>query len=174
MWGEVTFAAQVGDGLRGQMWTFKDKGDRPVCLIPEATAVVRELYNGGWKNSRPKPVRVFYVARCYRYERPQAGRYREFTQCGVEILPDSPAARDEAKALLTDCLDALGLAYEFVPAVARGLSYYVGDGFEVVCPALGAQKQVAGGGSYGDGVGWAVGVDRLVLALEIGAKEQGE
>lgn len=50
--------------------------------------------------------------------------------------------------------------------VQRGLSYYVGDGFEAEASWLGAQKQVAGGGSYTEGVGWAIGLDRLDLARQ--------
>jgi histidyl-tRNA synthetase len=48
--------------------------------------------------------------------------------------------------------------------VRRGIGYYTGDGFEAECASLGAQRQVAGGGRYAEGVGWAVGVDRLLLA----------
>jgi histidyl-tRNA synthetase len=55
--------------------------------------------------------------------------------------------------------------WRFVPAVKRGLTYYVEDGFEVERGRLGAQKQVAGGGRYTEGVGWAIGLERLLLAL---------
>jgi histidyl-tRNA synthetase len=68
------------------MYAFQDKGGRDVCLIPEATTVIQEKYNASWSKSWPKPVRVFYLQRCYRYDRPQRGRYREFTQVGVELL----------------------------------------------------------------------------------------
>lgn len=70
---------------------------------------------------------------------------------------------DEAKTYVAT-IDKL--EYEFVPSVKRGLSYYTEDGFEVECSNLGAQKQVAGGGRYSEGIGWAIGVDRLILALE--------
>ena len=61
--------------------------------------------------------------------RPQAGRYREFTQVGIEILgPDT--SKEEAISVLRKCLDEFGLTYKFVPAVQRGLTYYVEDGFE--------------------------------------------
>ena len=49
-------------------------------------------------------------------------------------------------------------------SVKRGLSYYTEDGFEVEVENLGAQKQIAGGGRYQQGIGWAIGVDRLILA----------
>ena len=129
------------------------------------TGIIQELYRGGWDKSLPKPVRVFYVNRCYRYERPQAGRYREFTQLGVELLGGTaPQDSQEVKGLLIKCLDGDGLDYKFVDSVKRGLSYYVEDGFEVECEKLGAQKQVAGGGRYAEGIGWAIGIDRLLLA----------
>jgi histidyl-tRNA synthetase len=112
---------------------------------------------------------VFYVARCYRYERPQAGRYREFTQVGVELLGGTaPSDRDEVERLLVEALDTTGVRYELDREVKRGLGYYVEDGFEARCPRLGAQQQVAGGGRYAQGIGWAIGLDRLLLALEEG------
>ena len=120
LWSLETFRQKLGDELTGQMWTFKDKGDRDVCLIPEATEVVRELYRGWWAKSLPKPVRVFYAARCYRYERPQAGRYREFTQFGVEVLGGDPeATAAEVVALLHTCLAEFAVPYEFSAAVKR-------------------------------------------------------
>jgi histidyl-tRNA synthetase len=125
---------------------------------------VQRLWNDDWSR-RKGPRMVFYVQRCYRYEKPQAGRYREFTQAGVEILGGRPGDGEEARASLIACLDALGLEYSFSPSVKRGLTYYVEDGFEAECKSLGAQKQVAGGGRYKEGVGWAIGVDRVVLAL---------
>lgn len=163
IWEQETFEKKaVGSPVLGQMWMFKDKGDRGVCLIPEVTGIIQELYRQEWEKSVLKPMRLFYVNRCYRYERPQLGRYREFTQFGVEMLgkPD----REEVIALLKECLDAFEIEYRFVPAVKRGLTYYIEDGFEVECDALGAQKQVAGGGAYAEGIGWAIGVERLLLA----------
>lgn len=162
-----------GKEIENQMWLFSDKGNRPTCLIPEATAVIQDLYRNGWEQARKKPVRVFYETRCFRYERPQAGRYREFTQFGIEILgPDPAAYEEEAKELLRTCLaaayscDGSAMNFEFDDSVERGLSYYSRDGFEVRCEALGAQKQIAGGGTYAEGCGWAIGVDRLLLAME--------
>jgi histidyl-tRNA synthetase len=63
-------------------------------------------------------------------------------------------------------LDALGVEYELDCAVKRGLGYHTEDGFEARAAKLGAQKQIAGGGRYAEGVGWAIGLDRLLLALE--------
>lgn len=122
------------------------------------------MWNDEWSR-KSGPRKVFYVQRCYRYERPQAGRYREFTQAGVEILGNREGDAEEAKESLRACLDKLRVEYSFNPSVKRGLSYYVEDGFEAEVGTLGAQKQVAGGGRYAEGIGWAIGVDRLVLAL---------
>lgn len=110
----------------------------------------------------------FYAARCYRYERPQAGRYREFTQLGYEYLgPDPAAARERSLALCRGFLDSLGLRYELGGMARRGLSYYLGgEGFEMRAPELGAQKQLAGGGAYREGAGFGIGLERLALALE--------
>lgn len=163
IWEQSTFDKKAaGSPVLDQMWRFKDKGNRDVCLIPEVTGIIQELYREQWEKSTPKPIRLFYVSRCYRYERPQLGRYREFTQFGVEMLgkPD----KEEVIHLLKKCLTSFGLDYRFVPSVKRGLTYYVGDGFEVECDTLGAQKQVAGGGSYAEGTGWAIGIERLLLA----------
>lgn len=163
---QEVFVDKAGPEVLGQMYTFPDKKGRPLCLIPEVTGVIQRLWDDGFFNGTPKPVRLFYISRCYRYERPQKGRYREFTQMGVEILGEAPLARYEALELLKRCLDVVGLpGYQLNTSVKRGLAYYTEDGFEVECPSLGAQKQVAGGGRYAQGVGWAIGLERLLLAL---------
>lgn len=147
------------------MYTFKDKGDRDVCLNPEITALVQREYNESWAKTKPKPVRVMYCQRCYRYDRPQAGRYREFLQFGIELLGGkSPEDKQEVLSVLAVCLESFGINYKFVEKVKRGLGYYVEDGFEVEVEALGAQKQVAGGGRYSEGIGWAIGLERLILS----------
>jgi histidyl-tRNA synthetase len=166
LWEEITFTNKLGREKESQMWTFPDKKGRPCCLVPEVTGMVQELWRNEWSKETSGPYKLFYAQRCYRYERPQAGRYREFTQFGVEILGGN---RDEAvievKKTLRKCLDAVGADYTFVDAVKRGLAYYVEDGFEVECASLGAQKQIAGGGKYAEGCGFAIGVDRLILTL---------
>jgi histidyl-tRNA synthetase len=148
------------------MWEFKDRSDRDCCLIPEATGIIQDMYNRSWSKEKPKPIRLFYETKVYRYERPQEGRYREFTQFGLELLSENvtTALRDECIRLLKQCLDPL--QYTFVPAVKRGLGYYTQEGFEVECEQLGAQKQIAGGGQYKEGIGWAIGLERLLLAAK--------
>lgn len=166
VWEQQTFIDKAGPEILGQMYTFKDKGDRDICLIPEATALIQEEYNKSWKMAWPKPVRVFYVQRCYRYEKPQKGRYREFTQIGVELLGNQPGDKEEVVDLLKETIALFPVESQFKDAVKRGLTYYVEDGFEVEVPTLGAQKQVAGGGRYKEGIGWAIGLDRLLVAME--------
>ncbi len=163
-----TFVDKAGKEILNTMYTFKDKGDRDLCLIPEVTAVIREEYLERLSKSEPKPVKVCYIQRCYRYDKPQAGRYREFTQFGVEWLGDvTPAIVEEVKADLMECVTKCGPKTAILnPQVKRGLDYYVEDGFEVEYTGLGAQKQIAGGGRYHCGIGWAIGVDRLYLALK--------
>jgi histidyl-tRNA synthetase len=168
LWEQQTFINKAGPGIMNQMYTFEDKKGRPVCLIPEVTAIIQEIWNGGLRKSVKKPFRVFYVNRCYRYEKPQKGRYREFGQLGVELLGGkAPEDKEEILHILDKCLDKVGsFNYNISLSVKRGLDYYVEDGFEVECPDLGAQKQVAGGGRYNEGIGFALGIDRLLLAVD--------
>nr|WP_279609498.1 ATP phosphoribosyltransferase regulatory subunit [Burkholderia gladioli] len=166
LWSQDTFIEKAGGSeIIEQMWAFPDKKGRPCCLIPEATALFqersRELLAG-----QPER-RFFYVARCYRYERPQAGRYREFTQLGFECLGiDLERAPTCSQEMAIGFLDSLGLRYELDRAARRGISYYLnGQGFEIRCRELGAQQQIAGGGAYREGAGFGIGIERLLLAL---------
>lgn len=150
------------------MFAFQDKGERNICLNPEITGIIQELRNSNYFQNK-YPAKVFYVSRCYRYETPQKGRYREFTQLGVEVVTRTPEQafiyKQEAIELLKNFLDKYQTVYSFSESVKRGLSYYVEDGFEVECTNLGAQKQIAGGGTYPEGVGFAIGLERWLLAL---------
>ena len=169
VWSRATFERKAATPeIMGQMWTFQDKGARDVCLIPEATALFQEMVQAGEiKGER----RLFYVARCYRYERPQAGRYREFTQLGVEILnpKNGPKkASDESLIAAKLAMQALGVnpeSMEWNGLASRGLGYYLdGLGFEGRAPQLSAQAQVVGGGAYAEGAGFAIGLERALLA----------
>ena len=167
LWEQQTFIDKGGPEIVEQMYAFNDKKSRPVCLVPEITGIVQEKWRSDWAKSSRGARRVFYVARCYRYEKPQRGRYREFTQVGVELLNGTaPNDRDEVEQLLRRALGATNVSYVLDREVKRGLGYYIEDGFEARCPQLGAQQQVAGGGRYAEGIGWAIGLDRLLLALE--------
>lgn len=164
---QSTFVDKAGAEILNQMYTFQDKKGRDICLIPEVTAIIQEEFRTNWKAWK-KPVKVFYINRCYRYERPQAGRYREFTQFGVELLGEPQPEQAGFLGNLAQIMvgKIIGNEYVFNKAVKRGLSYYIEDGFEIECPILGAQKQVCGGGRYAEGIGFAIGVDRLLLAKQ--------
>jgi len=165
IWERSTFTDKLGPEKEGQMWTFQDKGGRDCCLIPEVTGVIQQMWREGWSKTMKSGTKLFYCSRNYRYERPQAGRYREFTQFGIEILGDrSGGDAAAAREALEACLSLFDANLVMVDAVKRGLAYYVEEGFEVECPELGAQRQVAGGGRYAEGIGWAIGVERMLLA----------
>lgn len=83
------FARGVGDTtdvVEKEMYTFNDKGDRSITLRPEGTAgAARSFIENGLFNN-PQPTKLYYEISCYRYEKPQAGRMREFHQFGVEYF----------------------------------------------------------------------------------------
>lgn len=271
------FTAKSGEGILGEIYDFTDKGGRRLCLRPELTAPVLRFYFSDLK-AEPKPLRLFYFGPCYRYDRPQAGRYREFWQLGAEVLGDaSPEAHAEILWLALRLFSTLGLenivlrvghlgilrglleqqgvpraeqgplmrlidkkdlkqlekemearvgaakTQEFLtffdvqdldelkarplppqasaaashlslvlgrlkdfgatsasvrldPTISRGLDYYTGLVFELDCPALGAEKQLLGGGEYDlapvfgaqpvAAVGFGLGFDRTLIALD--------
>ncbi len=266
------FILRSGPNVLKELYAFEDKGGRQIALRPEMTAPVVRMFVNNMSNE-PKPIKVFYFGQCFRYERPQSGRYREFFQFGAEIIgsatPETdaeaialayamigqigvknyririghigvlrqriadagvPAERtaevlqkldkklyDEARPLMEDMgvkvediddifsltetvggvevldrvpgeagdwlrqvvayLKVMGVEdLEIDLGVVRGLDYYTGMVFEAEAPALGAEKQICGGGSYtlselfgGEKVfstGFAIGFDRILLALE--------
>jgi histidyl-tRNA synthetase len=108
------FARSVGettDIVHKEMYTFPDRKGRSLTLRPENTAgVVRALVERGLQET-PRPVRLWYAGPQFRYEQPQAGRYREFRQIGVELLGVSSAAGDaEVLEMLFAFLRALGFS----------------------------------------------------------------
>ncbi|MDG9669894.1 ATP phosphoribosyltransferase regulatory subunit [Hahella sp. CR1] len=156
------YVDKAGEEVLGQMYVFPDKKGRSLCLRPEGTATVQMVADKHFK--RRKNVRLWYFERCWRYERPQEGRYREFFQFGVEVInPTTPTVRQELIDLAEKMVSLQTSEYEVFSAVKRGLSYYMEDGFEISVPKLGAQKQVVGGGAYKQGIGFAIGFDRLML-----------
>lgn len=159
---QETFASKVGDENRNMMFNFKDRGDRDLCLAPEYTAVVQKLYQDKFKYT--KDVKMFYIGECFRGENTQAGRWRQFTQFGVEILNPTKDYLDELVEIAKKLIELTTNNYEINLDATRGLDYYKGGkGFEIACPELCASKQVCGGGSYEGGIGFAIGVDRILL-----------
>ena len=266
------FILKSGPNILNEIYAFKDKGDRDIALRPEMTAPTMRMFINELSNEA-KPVKLFYFGQCFRYERPQSGRYREFFQFGAELVGSAnPESDAEVIALAASMIKALGLkdyrlrighigilkqrildagiSSENLPevlqkldkklydeaeaimaghgvsktvckkifeltetiggkdvldkvkdeasdylrevvntlekmgiddieidmGVVRGLDYYTGMVFEAEAPALGAEKQICGGGSYsltelfgGEKVfstGFAIGFDRILLALE--------
>jgi len=103
------FVARSGPAIVDEMYVFTDKGGRSMSLRPELTAAVMRLYADKLTHA-PKPVRVFYTGSCFRYERPQKGRYREFYQFGAELI-GSPHPEGDAEmiALAVRAIQAAGV-----------------------------------------------------------------
>jgi histidyl-tRNA synthetase len=105
------FTARSGEGIIEEMYVFEDKGGRMMALRPEITAAVQRMYINEARVS-PKPLRWCYFADCFRYERPQKGRYRQFWQFGVELIgADTPVADAEVIMLANDLLRASGVTF---------------------------------------------------------------
>ena len=107
------FIRGVGDTtdvVQKEMYTFNDKGGRSISLRPEGTAsVVRAMIEHGGFNGA-LPVKCYYIAPNFRYEKPQAGRYRQHYQFGVECFgAKSPAANAEVISLADTFLKRLGI-----------------------------------------------------------------
>jgi histidyl-tRNA synthetase len=104
------FTIKSGASVVEEIYSFTDKGGRDLALRPELTAPVMRMYVSEMQNS-PKPQRLWYFGNCFRYERPQRGRFREFWQMGAELIggarPDSEA---EAIALADGMLKSVGVA----------------------------------------------------------------
>lgn len=107
------FARGVGestDVVSKEMYSFADRGDRSVTLRPEGTAgVMRAVIEHGLDRGQ-LPVKLVYAGPFFRYERPQAGRYRQLQQVGVESIGvDDPALDAEVIALADRCFRSVGL-----------------------------------------------------------------
>lgn len=278
------FTERSGEAIKDEMYLFKDKGGRELALRPELTMPTMRFYANEMRK-RAKPVKVYYFGNCFRYERPQSGRFREFWQFGAEVigggvhesdadiialaesslknsglknfktrighlgvlravlweigiegekqskcmqlidkgelkelykilqdhapsnlgikrikallaLKDSSTILKQAKKILSGnrkalksiedlekilkLLNAMNIEdYIIDLGIARGLDYYTGMVFEIDAPALGAEKQVCGGGAYSlaehfgaeptISTGFAIGFDRVLMAI----KKQG-
>ena len=115
------FTRGVGEGtdvVNKEMFTFTDQGDRSLTLRPEGTAGVCRAYVEHGMQTLPQPVRLWYSGPYFRHERPQAGRFREFNQLGVEAIgSDSPLVDADVIVLLDQIYRELG-----VPGVRLRLS----------------------------------------------------
>jgi len=103
------FTAKSGEGIIDELYSFTDKGGREIALRPELTAPVIRMYVEKLQ-MEPKPLKLFYFGNCFRYDRPQKGRYREFKQAGCEIIgSDTPEAYAELIAMAYKILKNAGL-----------------------------------------------------------------
>ena len=107
------FLRGVGTGtdiVDKEIYRFEDKGGSDLALRPEGTASTMRAYLQHGMSSRPQPVKLFSLLTVFRYDRPQAGRYREFRQFNVEAIGDEDPLLDaEVIAVLWRFLEALGL-----------------------------------------------------------------
>ncbi len=103
-------AGETSDLVRKEMYTFNDRGDDSMTLRPEGTASVVRAYLQHGMNATQSLAKLYYVAPIFRYERPQAGRYRQHHQVGIEALGSKDAALDaEVIALGWHYLNDIGL-----------------------------------------------------------------
>ncbi len=103
------FTLRSGQSVVDEMYVFRDKGDREMALRPEITASVIRYYVNEL-STLPKPLKLYYVGNCFRYENPQSGRYREFFQLGAELIgTKNPETDAEVIALAVSCVRAAGL-----------------------------------------------------------------
>jgi histidyl-tRNA synthetase len=159
------FAGKVGEENNNMMYNLTDRGGRDLCLTPEITAVVQKLASTYFKNK--KDVKLFYVAECFRGEKPQKLRFRQFTQLGVEVLNPT---KDWTKKLVDTASNLINYndeEYFIILNNKRGLDYYEEFTFEI--ENIKNKLSVVGGGSYKNGIGFAIGVDRL---MEISVKNK--
>ncbi|MGA3199257.1 MAG: histidine--tRNA ligase [Halobacteriota archaeon] len=103
------FTIKSGEAIKDEIYSFTDRGGRALALRPELTAPVMRVYANELQ-SAPKPLKFYYFGDCFRYERPQSGRYRQFWQFGVELIGSArPEADAEVIALAQHMLRSLGL-----------------------------------------------------------------
>lgn len=103
------YTAKSGDEIVGQLYSFKDKGDRDVALRPEMTPTLARMVAARASELR-KPIRWFSIPQLFRYERQQRGRLREHFQLNCDLIGEpGPLADAEVIALATDVMRAFGL-----------------------------------------------------------------
>jgi len=142
------FARGVGSGtdiVEKEMYSFKDKGNRDMSLRPEFTAGVIRAYLENGMQVWPKPVKLYSTGPAFRYEAPQAGRYRQFHQFNAEVIGvPGPLADLEIMLLAWDIYDRLGfenLAFQLNstgcpvcrPTYIKALQTHYHEHMDVIC-----------------------------------------
>ena len=103
------FTMKSGEEIIEETYAFEDKAGRKLALRPELTAPAMRMYVEKFQ-MEPKPLKFYYFGNCFRYDRPQKGRYREFWQFGCELIgSDNPEAIAELIALAYNLLKEVGL-----------------------------------------------------------------
>ncbi|HUL39623.1 MAG TPA: histidine--tRNA ligase, partial [Methanomassiliicoccales archaeon] len=103
------FTLKSGPNIVDEMYAFEDKGGRQIALRPELTAPSMRFFVNDLTNY-PRPLKLFYFGQCFRYERPQSGRYREFFQFGAELIgAPNPESDAEVIGLAADLIRRSGL-----------------------------------------------------------------
>lgn len=107
------FARGIGDGtdiVTKQMYTFKDSSDQSITLRPEATASVVRAFIEHGLDKEQSITKWYYIGPMFRYERPQKGRFRQFSQFGIEVLgTENPAVDAEVIELLVEYIKSVGI-----------------------------------------------------------------
>lgn len=111
------FEKKSGEEIIRSMYVFKDKAGRRIALRPEITAPIIRAFITKLR-ALPRPIMVYYVGQCFRYEEPQKGRYREFWQAGVEVIGEPSIEGD---------LKAINVAEEFLKHINIDHYYIVGN-----------------------------------------------
>ncbi len=181
------FTRAVGSGtdiVDKEMYSFETKGGEPLTLRPEATASVVRAYLENGLTRQPGTMKFYYLGPMFRYDRPQAGRYRQFHQVGVEAIGSPSPVLDaeviRAAMALFEAVDAEGLTVQVntigCRECVRGLDYYTRTTFEISARQDLRQSALCGGGRY-DGlveqcggpptpaVGFSMGVERTLRHL---------
>ena len=143
------FTRSIGEGtdiVTKEMYTFEDRSGNVLALRPEGTAPVCRAYLEHGMDNFPQPVKLYYLATIFRYERPQAGRYRQHYQFGFEAVGDGDPALDaEVIEMAWRFFESLGISgiYLYVnsigckacrPRYLEKLKNYYSENLEDLCP----------------------------------------
>lgn len=137
---------ETTDIVQKEMYSFEDKGKRNITLKPEGTAGVVRAFLERKMYSEAQPTKLFYITPAFRYERPQAGRYRQFHQFGVELFgSEEPSADAEVISLGFNMLKRLGITNVKLHINSLGgpecrkkynetLKNFLQENYEALCP----------------------------------------
>lgn len=108
------FARKSGEEIVRSMYVFEDKAGRKLALRPELTAPVVRAFLKRLRGV-PRPIMLYYVGQCFRYEEPQKGRYREFWQAGLEVIGE-PSIDADVKVIgvIKEFLDSIGVEHYYI------------------------------------------------------------